>query len=158
MQKMHGVVKSIVVEGQTTEGKLAIEVSASEANLSTGRWRICISFISLSQQVDEIVLLPITLTVALSTNPTTVKVWNSTHQQLIEASVPSKVIVSVFQNDVTQNPKKLDFNGHWMEMQRPANIFFLLFEYSKVDTKEQDRHYVPLNAYVHAHILVERLA
>lgn len=153
---MHGVVKSLLVTGETTDGRLDVEVSSTEANLSEGRWRVCISSIVLTfkEPPHAPSLKAIVLTVSISTNHSEVKVYHPFHKHLVAATVPAKIILCVLNEaEIAQlndgnNPVKLDFKGHWNEMQFPSNNFYILF---------QTGNGTAINFSVHALILIERL-
>jgi hypothetical protein len=155
-----GIVKTVFVRKHTVNGKLNIKVPLEEANLSRGRWRICISQLILTPYIrgrrdgdgDKLpsTLQNYILTVSLSSNQSHLETVDS-HNHLSVIIAPSRVLLCLIPSIEDGVPFQLPFVGHWMEIERPTNEFFLAFHGGSTDDP------VPDNSHVQAIILLERI-
>jgi hypothetical protein len=163
-----GVVKTLYVRKYIFDGKLNVNVLFSDANLSIGRWRICVSQIYLTPVPQKkkkqdpkpvyvaLTLKNVPLTVSLSTNrsqlntvPSAVFGEHSAHTPV--SLGPARFIICPVDGALAGIPFHLDFTGHWMELQNAANEFYLEFQNSVSDQP------VPDGTFAQVILLLERI-
>jgi len=145
--EMVGVVKSFFVRGDSVNGKFEIEIPVHEADLSHGRWRFCLSSAVLTRKwvhtKDQII------TVAISTNRTITQIYNTKTKRHDDILGPCRIVLTIAKPCGADCPFKLDFVGHWNEMESISNSFYLLVQ--------DGTHDAGINGQLHAIILLERL-
>jgi hypothetical protein len=126
-------------------GKLEVKIPLCDANLSTGRWRFCLSSVVVIQSEES---LTRAVTVAISTNQALLE--TRTGKRYVQTYGPARIVLSVLNGCEAKCPVRLEFAGHWAEMQNTANSFYLILQDSTDDS--------PIEAELQALLLIERLA
>ena len=125
----NGIVKIVSVRGDTdNEGAIQVNIHSSEANLSVGRWLMCIDSLVVTPLFEFTKDFPATVSATHSFS----HIVDIISCRLVQR--PARQLLFVLRHDYPDTPFVLaDSRTVWLEVQYPRNSFTLLFQNAETD-------------------------
>lgn len=124
-----GIVKTVFVRGTTDSlGTFEVDIERSEADLSLGRWRMCIDSLIVTPLVEY------SRDIAASVSATHTFSHIQASSGRTRVLQPTRQLLFVLRHGYGDTPLIAAANRSvWLEIQTPSNVFNLLFQDAETD-------------------------
>lgn len=146
---MTSVVKTVFVRGDTNAlGNLDVVIHPDDANLSRGRWRMCLDTF-LFRPTYDLKAIPMSVSTTLIRSHQSITHGIGTKRQTSVEFVPTRILIAAFSGAKDTVVSVITRRKEWMEMMEPNNNFTL----QVLDIKED----IGIKGTIYATFLIERV-